>query len=171
MLERGQMAWPVEGCAALLRVLDIDPEKAGIGGNALLVHALGQMTWDMFYMNPGRAMDMPWLHTIDPAPLLSTLPGLWTLQAIAVAARDAGNIVRSMTVLQLVEQHAHAHENAPDMHAAVAMRLARAALDAHHMAAMRRAGAAPDAQQHASDDWVRMAKDYALRARERAHAC
>lgn len=130
-LERGKIAWPLEGCAALARVLGVAPEDVGLETLPPVLRMLHASIWSVYYHNPSDLVEIGALVSLDPAALCTSIDGLRVMQAIGVSMRDAGHELQAWNMLNVVASHAAAHEDAPDVLTAAHMRLARAALDAN----------------------------------------
>jgi transcriptional regulator with XRE-family HTH domain len=128
-VETGQDPWPVAGCAALTRILGLDPAVVGLAPVSPVQAIVPSLLWTAFYAAPTAAPPLLPVLASDVSPLLTSDDGLWTLQALGVTIRDQGHLTAAWQVLSLAAQGAAASDS-PDLRAAAALRLARAARDA-----------------------------------------
>ena len=132
-LERSGADW-LATARALATALDLPPEALGLSDPrsvALPPEALTDAIWELFYQGDLRVARP--LTTILTAALAGAPPsvgGVWALQALAVATRDQGDAAAALRLLDLAAARARALDAAPpDLHAALAMRRARALAD------------------------------------------
>lgn len=157
-LERGDDPWPVDACADLARVVGVDPSSLGIGSPAVLVESLTALMWSAYYDRPSDLRVVAGRIYPLSASLCAHDAGVWMLQALGVALRDARRASDGWSMLLQAAQRADPHANALQRNAYVAahMRLARAALEmARSMPQQREA-------------WTKAAVRHSARARQYA---
>lgn len=117
----------------LAQVLGIPPEEIGLTSPqtiALPPATAAALVWNLFYRGDTRLLAplIPIMgHTLRMAP--PTIDGGWALQALAVAARDGGQGTTALRLLDSAARQAAALSAPPDLHAALALRRARALAD------------------------------------------
>lgn len=132
-IERSGADW-LAVARALAQTLHLPPEALGLSAGpslALNPGDLAALLWELFYRGDLRVA-RPLLPTLTQG--LTAAPpspgGVWALMALAVTARDQGDGVGALHLLDLAAAQAAAlPPTPPDIHAALAMRRARALTD------------------------------------------